>query len=74
MNRKFGLIAAAVTALALCACESTPKSLVVFYSQNGATKKVAEIFQKSRNADVRSPNHSPVPLPERRMLPHHWVE
>ena len=52
MNRKFGLIAAAVTALALCACESTPKSLVVFYSQNGATKKVAEIFQKSRNADV----------------------
>ena len=32
-------------ALALCACESTPKSLVVFYSQNGATKKVAEIFQ-----------------------------
>ena len=28
------------------------KSLVVFYSQNGATKKVAEIFQKSRNADV----------------------
>lgn len=52
MNRKFGLIAAAVTALALCACESTPKSLVVFYSQNGATKKIAEIFQKSRNADV----------------------
>ena len=52
MNRKFGLIAAAVTALALCACESTPKSLVVFYSQNGATKKVAEIFQKCRNADV----------------------
>ena len=52
MNRKFGLIAAAVMALALCACESTPKSLVVFYSQNGATKKVAEIFQKSRNADV----------------------
>ena len=52
MNRKFGLIAAAVTALALCACESTPKSLVVFYSQNGATKKVAEIFQKSRNADL----------------------
>lgn len=52
MNRKFGLIAAAVTALALCACESTPKSLVVFFSQNGATKKVAEIFQKSRNADV----------------------
>lgn len=52
MNRKFGLIAAAVTALALCACESTPKSLVVFYSQNGTTKKIAEIFQKSRNADV----------------------
>ena len=28
------------------------KSLVVFYSQNGATKTVAEIFQKERNADV----------------------
>lgn len=28
------------------------KSLVIFYSQNGATKKVAEIFQKARNADV----------------------
>ena len=28
------------------------KSLVVFYSQNGATKTVAEIFQKARNADV----------------------
>ena len=28
------------------------KSLVIFYSQNGATKKVAEIFQKVRNADV----------------------
>ena len=28
------------------------KSLVVFYSQNGTTKKIAEIFQKSRNADV----------------------
>ena len=28
------------------------KSLVVFYSQNGATKTVAGIFQKERNADV----------------------
>ena len=28
------------------------KSLVVFYSKNGTTKKIAEIFQKSRNADV----------------------
>lgn len=28
------------------------KSLVIFYSQNGATKKVAEIFQKVRNADA----------------------
>ena len=28
------------------------KSLVVYYSQTGATKKLAEIFQKARNADV----------------------
>ena len=28
------------------------KSLVVFYSQNGSTKKVADVFQKARNADV----------------------
>lgn len=28
------------------------KSLVVFYSQNGATKTLAGIFQKARNADV----------------------
>ena len=28
------------------------KSLVVFYSQTGSTKKVADVFQKARNADV----------------------
>ena len=28
------------------------KSIVVFYSQNGATKTLAGIFQKARNADV----------------------
>lgn len=28
------------------------KSLVVFYSQTGSTKKVADAFQKARNADV----------------------
>ena len=28
------------------------KSVVVYYSQNGATKKVAEIFTKARNADA----------------------
>ena len=58
---------AAVAALALCACNeqktekaaeqatqqpAATKSLVVFYSQNGATKTVAGIFQKERNADV----------------------
>lgn len=29
-----------------------PKSVVVYYSQNGATKKLAEIFQKAKNADA----------------------
>ena len=28
------------------------KSLVVYYSQTGATKKLAEIFQKAKNADI----------------------
>lgn len=28
------------------------KSLVVFYSQTGSTKKVADVFQKARNADI----------------------
>lgn len=33
--------------------QTTPsKSLVVFYSQTGSTKKVADVFQKARNADV----------------------
>lgn len=32
--------------------QSSSKSLVVYYSQNGATKKLAEIFQKAKNADV----------------------
>ena len=32
--------------------QAASKSLVVYYSQNGATKKLAEIFQKAKNADV----------------------
>ena len=28
------------------------KSVVVYYSQNGATKKLAEIFTKAKNADA----------------------
>ncbi len=32
--------------------QASSKSLVVYYSQNGATKKLAEIFQKAKNADV----------------------
>ena len=28
------------------------KSVVVYYSQNGATKKLAEVFQKAKNADA----------------------
>ena len=34
------------------AAPQASKSLVVYYSQNGATKKLAEIFQKAKNADV----------------------
>ena len=30
----------------------TSKSVVVYYSQNGATKKLAEIFAKAKNADA----------------------
>ena len=67
MNCKFGIVVAAA-ALALCACRNqeqskaepaaeaakpaVSKSLVVYYSQTGATKKLAEIFQKAKNADV----------------------
>lgn len=32
--------------------QAASKSLVVYYSQNGATKKLAEIFQKAKNADM----------------------
>ena len=32
--------------------QAVSKSLVVYYSQTGATKKLAEIFQKAKNADV----------------------
>lgn len=32
--------------------QQVTKSLVVFYSQTGSTKKVADVFQKARNADV----------------------
>jgi len=32
--------------------QQATKSLVVFYSQTGSTKKVADVFQKARNADV----------------------
>lgn len=32
--------------------QASSKSLVVYYSQTGATKKLAEIFQKAKNADV----------------------
>ena len=32
--------------------QAASKSLVVYYSQTGATKKLAEIFQKAKNADV----------------------
>ena len=65
MNCKFGIVIAAA-ALALCACgnqeqskaepaaeaakPAASKSLVVYYSQTGATKKLAEIFQKAKNA------------------------
>ncbi len=32
--------------------QASSKSLVVYYSQTGATKKLAEIFQKAKSADV----------------------
>lgn len=32
--------------------QASSKSLVVYYSQTGATKKLAEIFQKVKNADI----------------------
>lgn len=40
------------TAQPEAAAPQTSKSLVVYYSQTGATKKLAEIFQKAKNADV----------------------
>ena len=36
----------------VAAPQAASKSLVVYYSQTGATKKLAEIFQKAKNADV----------------------
>lgn len=34
------------------AASAPSKSVVVYFSQNGATKKLAEIFQKAKNADA----------------------
>ena len=36
----------------VAAPQASSKSLVVYYSQNGATKKLAEIFHKAKNADM----------------------
>ena len=36
----------------VAAPQASSKSLVVYYSQTGATKKLAEIFQKAKNADM----------------------
>lgn len=66
MNLKVGLVAASVaTAFVACSGPKTEtkavqsqdqttvsKSVVVFYSQNGTTKKVAEEFQKQLDADA----------------------
>lgn len=38
--------------LALSGCSKPDKTLVVYYSQTGNTKAVAEIFQKELNADI----------------------
>ena len=40
------------TAQPEAAAPQASKSLVVYYSQTGATKKLAELFQKAKNADV----------------------
>lgn len=40
------------TAQPEAAAPQASKSLVVYYSQTGATKKLAEIFQRAKNADV----------------------
>ena len=34
------------------AAPAPSKSVVVYYSQTGATKKLAEVFQKAKNADA----------------------
>ena len=51
---KFRLFAVAVLAVAaLCGCStSAPKTLVLYYSQTGATKAVAEKLQSQLGADI----------------------
>lgn len=59
MKKYFG-IALAISMVVLVGCkeesaqvpQQVTKSLVVFYSQTGSTKKVADVFQKARNADI----------------------
>ncbi|WP_298767870.1 flavodoxin [uncultured Fibrobacter sp.] len=59
MKKYFGIALAFLLAFLVgCKEESAQvpqqvtKSLVVFYSQTGSTKKVADVFQKARNADI----------------------
>ena len=51
---KFKLFAvAALAAAALCGCStSAPKTLVLYYSQTGATKAVAKELQSQLGADI----------------------
>ena len=51
---KFRLLAVAALAVtALCGCStSAPKTLVLYYSQTGATKAVAEELQRQLGADI----------------------
>ena len=42
----------AAEAVAPASTSAPTKSVVVYYSQNGATKKLAEIFTKAKNADA----------------------
>ncbi len=53
---KFGLFAvAALMTAALCGCSKSAKkgkTLVLYYSQTGATKAVAEELQRQLGADI----------------------
>ena len=50
--KKIIIMATAAVALTMSSCKEETKSIVVYYSQTGATEKVAKLFSEKTGADI----------------------